>query len=221
MHRYINFKFTESEGLRQKTGKSAKFGHKTGIFTHCLPNLAYFYINFVYFYMFTDILTKSYWARCSGGLGKKLVHLKNIYLWLYENNLQVLPLSKCLIRIQGEAKILKPILSPRYGRNQVHLLHGLVSSLIKANTCVQNIYICWFTFQSSSKCTIITPDVLEHQPLHFPCKLLRLDTFSYFLQDMTLKKVKLQWEFIANSSPISITAKPVVQQGQRMVWAAI
>ena len=130
-------------------------------------------------------------------------------------------LSKCLIRFQGEAKILKPILSPRYGRNQVHLLHGLVSSLIKANTCVQNIYICWFTFQSSSKCTIITPDVLDHQPLHFPFKLLRLDTFFYFLQDMILKKVKLQWEFIANSSPISITAEDVVQQGQRMVWAAI
>ena len=31
---YINFKLTESEGLRQKTGKSAKFWQKTGTFTH-------------------------------------------------------------------------------------------------------------------------------------------------------------------------------------------
>ena len=66
MHRYINFKFTESEGLRQKTGKSAKFGHKTGIFTHFLPNLAYFYINFVYFYMFKKLLGTMF-----GGFGKK------------------------------------------------------------------------------------------------------------------------------------------------------
>ena len=128
MHRYINFKFTESEGLRQKTGKSAKFGQKTGIFTHFLPNLAYFYINFVYFYMFTDILTKSYWARCSGGLGKKLVHLKNIYLWLYENNLQVLPLSKCLIRFQGEAKILKPI-SQVQGMGEIKYIYFMDSYL--------------------------------------------------------------------------------------------
>ena len=32
--------------------------------------LVFTYI-FVYFYIFTDILTKSYWARYSGGLGKK------------------------------------------------------------------------------------------------------------------------------------------------------
>ena len=33
-HRYINFKFTEAGGVWQKTGKSAKFGQKIGIFTH-------------------------------------------------------------------------------------------------------------------------------------------------------------------------------------------
>jgi len=34
VHRYINFKFTEARGYGKKTGKSAKFGQKTDIFTH-------------------------------------------------------------------------------------------------------------------------------------------------------------------------------------------
>ena len=46
----------------------------------CWPIFVVFTYIFVYFYLSTDILTKKYWARYLGGLGKKLVHLKNIYL---------------------------------------------------------------------------------------------------------------------------------------------
>ena len=46
-------------GYWQKTGKSAKFGQKIGTFTHIKPKFAIF----VHFYIFTDILTISYWTQ--------------------------------------------------------------------------------------------------------------------------------------------------------------
>ena len=45
-----------------KNGTLAKFGQKTGIFTHIQPNYACFTHMFMYFDIFTDILIKIYWA---------------------------------------------------------------------------------------------------------------------------------------------------------------
>ena len=61
VHRCINFNFNEAGRYWQNTGKSAKFGQKIGTFTHIKPKFAIF----VHFYIFTDILTISYWTQYS------------------------------------------------------------------------------------------------------------------------------------------------------------
>ena len=56
-------------GSQRKTGKSAEFGQKTHTFTHFNQVLLVITYIFVYFDIFSNILTKSYWAQYFVGLG--------------------------------------------------------------------------------------------------------------------------------------------------------
>ena len=69
-HRYINFKFNEAAGVGKNLVNQLNSGRKLVNQLNSGRKLLVFTYIFVYFYIFTDILTKSYWARCSGGLGK-------------------------------------------------------------------------------------------------------------------------------------------------------
>ena len=67
-------------GLMEKSASLVYIRTENWHFYTILKILLIFTYIFVYFYKFTDILARSYWARYTGGLVKKQVHLKNIYL---------------------------------------------------------------------------------------------------------------------------------------------
>ena len=72
-HRYINFKFNEAggRGCLDKNGTLAKFGQKTGTYTHFWPIFACFYIRFCIFLHIYRYFDKELLGTMFGWFGEK------------------------------------------------------------------------------------------------------------------------------------------------------
>ena len=71
LHRYINFKFTEAEGVWQKTGKSAKVGQKNWYFYTFLTKCSLFLHKFCIFLHIYRYFDKKLLGTMFGGFGEK------------------------------------------------------------------------------------------------------------------------------------------------------